>query len=179
MSVELKILVSYDEYELLKATAEQHESCKNESNAELNRLKKIEQDHKNCPKQSSDTEKNNLSTAGGSGVCPDASGDYINKTKCFVMPKVDCDNQKNVDDSKEHCEKLVIVDKATEVSPNHSPFTSLSESDVIQHIKENFKPQAKELLQKLNAFPEDFSYDSNGILRLFGTVYPGNFKSLF
>ena len=47
-------------------------------------------------------------------------------------------------------------------------------SEIIQHIQEKFKNDASALLQSLASHPLQFSYDSNGILSIFGTKYPGN-----
>lgn len=171
MSVELKILVSYDEWELLKRQAEQHENCKIASNAELERLRKIEKEHENCFKKSNDKGENNLSTLSGGGV--GAAGDCADlKEHCTVMPKTVINTQKNIDDTS-NFEKNVIVDKSVQIPSNHEPSKILSDSDIIQHIKESFKSEAKTLLNKLSAYPTEFSYDSNGILKIFGTTYPG------
>ena len=45
MSVELKILVPYEEWQLLKKIAKTHESCSDKSTEEWEKLRAIEKQH--------------------------------------------------------------------------------------------------------------------------------------
>ena len=48
MSVELKILVPYEEWKFLKKIEKTHEGCKDRSTEQWERLKTIEQEHQKC-----------------------------------------------------------------------------------------------------------------------------------
>ena len=183
MSVELKILVPLDEWQLLKKTSKTHESCSGKSNEEWERLKHIEQEHQKCLTQLNSTKTNNLSTVDGAGTTVDESGDHRDLRgehgdRTFTMPPTIVQNEpKNIDGDANSFEKNVVVDKATEGSTDSNPIKALSKSEIIQHIQEKFQNDASTLLDKLDAHPLQFLYDSNGILSIFCTNYPG--KEIF
>ena len=58
MSVELKILVPYDEWILLKKISKIHESCKDIPTNEWKRLKNIEKEHKLCESHNKNSKVN-------------------------------------------------------------------------------------------------------------------------
>ena len=116
-----------------------------------------------------------MSTTEGAGNTIDGSGDHNRlHDLSFVMPGTIQKEQQNIDSDVNSFEKNIIVDKATKVSAEPSPIKTLSMSEIIQHIQEKFKNDASALLQSLASHPLQFSYDSNGILSIFGTKYPGN-----
>ena len=177
MSVELKILVPYEEWQLLKKIAKTHESCSGKSTEEWEKLRAIEKQHQKCQTQLGDAKHNNLnnlSTIKGTGTCIDESGDYRLSDFNFVMPSANQNQQQNIDRDINSFEKNVIVDKAAKVLPESNPIQPLAKSDIIQHIQEKFKNDAIALLDTLAGHPSQFSFDSNGILSIFGTSCPGN-----
>ena len=173
MSVELKILVPLEEWQLLKKTAKIHESCSDKSNEHWERLKGIEKEHQKCQTLSNSANINSLSTTEGAGTCVDESGDHRISDLTFVMPSTHENEQQNNDSNNDNFEKNVIVDKAIKVTSESNPTKTLSKSEILQHIDEKFKTDASTLLDKLAGYPLQFSYDSNGILSIFGTHYPG------
>ena len=162
MSVELKILVPYAEWQLLKKTAENHESCKGRPSEEWERLKDIEKEHDKCKSRYDNAKGNGLSTTEGAGNCVDESGDHRLNVHTLVMPGTNNSDQQNIDNNFGSFEKNVIVDKATEIPSKSNPIKNLSKSDIIQHIQEKYKVDASALLDSLSHHPLEFSYDSNG-----------------
>ena len=63
MSVELKILVPYEEWKLLKKIAKTHEGCKDRSTEEWDRLKTIEKEHEKCKEHYNNKKTHGLATA--------------------------------------------------------------------------------------------------------------------
>ena len=94
MSVELKILVPYEEWQLLKKIAKTHESCSGKSTEEWEKLRAIEKKHQNCQTQLGDTKPNNLSTIEGAGTCTNETGDHRLSDLNFVMPSTNQNQQK-------------------------------------------------------------------------------------
>ena len=174
MSVELKILVPYDEWKLLKKIAKTHEGCKDRSTEEWDRLKTIEKEHEKCKEHYNNKKTHGLATAEGSGYCVNESGDHKGNEYSMVMPSSISHDQKNIDSDSGSFEKQVIVDKAIEIPSTTNSIKSLSKSDVIQHLQEKYKVEASSLLDNLSEHPRDFSYDANGIVSIFGTAYPGD-----
>ena len=174
MSVELKILVPYEEWQLLKKIARTHESCSGKSTEEWEKLRAIEKKHQNCQTQLGDTKPNNLSTIEGAGTCTNETGDHRLSDLNFVMPSTNQNRQQNIDSDISSFEKIVIVDKAAKVLPESNPIQPLEKSDIIQHIQEKFKNDAIALLDTLAGHPSQFSFNSNGILSIFGTSCPCN-----
>ena len=165
MSVELKILVPLDEWKLLKSKAKTHENCDDKSK-ELERLREIEKEHQKCS-----AKVKSLSTTEGAGV--NETGDHKISDITFVMPSSNHNRQQNIDASADIIDKNIIVDKAIEVPSDSNPVKILSDSEILQHIKDKFKNHASALLSKLAGHSSKFSYDSNGILSIFGEKYPG------
>ena len=114
MSVELKILVPLDEWQLLKKTSKTHESCSGKSNEEWERLKRIEQEHQKCLTQLNSTKTNNLSTVDGAGTTVDESGDHRDLRgehgdRKFTMPPTIVQNEpKNIDGDANSFEKMLL-----------------------------------------------------------------------
>ena len=184
MSVELKILVPYDEWILLKKISKIHESCKDIPTNEWKRLKNIEKEHKLCESHNKNSKVNSLSTADGAGHCVNESGDTSQtdtslNVNTFVMPTSHTIGEPNIDSKSESFEKNVIVDKATEIPSTSNPIKILAKSDIIQHVQEKYKVDASTLLDKLSKYPNDFSFDSNGIVSISGTLYPGKLYPMF
>ena len=48
--------------------------------------------------------------------------------------------------------------------------------DIIQHIKQNYQEKAENLLKLLSQHPGDFSFDNNGVVKMFGETYLGIVK---
>ena len=176
MSVELKILVPYEEWMLLKKIAKNHENCKDRPIEDWERLKSIEKEHEKCKNYHNNTKVNGLTTEGaGSCVSPvDESGDKRLNAQTLVMPITHSSDEQNVDSNSGSFEKNVIVDKTIEIPSKSNPIKNLSNADIIQHIKEKYKVEASALLDNLSDHPTEFSYDPNGIVSLFGTIYPGS-----
>ena len=176
MSVELKILVPLEEWTLLKKIAKSHENCSGKSNEEWEELKRIEREHQKCQSQLHMAKTNKLSTTEGAGAFIDGSGDHTSVHTgdlTFVMPSSHQNEEKNTDGNCNSFEKDVIVDQGAEVPSRSSTHKTLSKSEVLENIQEKFKTDASSLLDKLAHYPLQFSYDSNGILTIFGTTYPG------
>ena len=172
MSVELKILVPYEEWKFLKKIEKTHEGCKDRSTEQWERLKTIEREHQKC-KQHNSIKSHDLATAQGTGHCVSAYGDHKSIGNSVVMPSTITSNQQNIDSDSGSFEKQVVVEKATEVPTVVDSIKSLSKSDIIQHIQDKYKVDASSLLEKLHHHPTDFSFDANGIVSILGTTYPG------
>ena len=179
MSVELKILVPYDEWKLLKKIAKTHEGCKDRSIEQWERLKTIEKEHQNCKDHYNNKKSHGLATAEGSGHCVSEFGDHKVNQHAMVMPSTIIPEEKNIDNDSGSFEKQVIVEKAIEIPSSTDLKKSLSKSDVIQHLQEKYKVEASLLLDNLFEHPRDFSYDANGIVSIFGTAYPGEITANF
>ena len=173
MSVELKILVPLEEWKLLKSKAKTHENC-DDTSKELERLREIEKEHQKCS-----AKVKSLSTTEGAGAEVNETGDHKISDVTFVMPNSNHNRQQNIDASADIIDKNIIVDKAIEVPSDSNPVKILSDSEILQHIKDKFRNHASALLGKLAGHSSKFSYDSNGILSIFGKKYPGNKYILF
>ena len=145
MSVELKILVPYDEWMLLKKIAKSHESCKDIPTNEWKRLKDIEKEHKVCEGHNKNTKVNGLSTADGAGHCVNESGDTSRNVNTFLMLTSHIVAEQNIDSNSGSFEKNVIVDKAIEIPSTSTPIKTLTKSDIIQHVQEKYKFDASKI----------------------------------
>ena len=181
MAEELRVLVPYEEWENLQKIAKEHEKC----TLQLERAVKSDSLSTKvgeglCTIESSFSpstkpqENVSLVAKVGEGAFISGSGDEASTGLSFVMPKSFHHDQDNIDQSASNFPKNVIVDKAIESPTIAKHGKSLSNTDVILQIDEEFKPQAKLLLDKLSAYPHDFSFDDNGIVTIFGSNYPGN-----
>ena len=128
MSVQLKILVPLEEWQLLKKTAKIHESCSDKSNEHWERLKRIEKEHQKCQTVSNSANVNSLSTTEGAGTCVDESGDHRISDLTFVMPSTHQNEQQTILKKK----ILLIKPLKSHLNPTQlKPFQSQKYSSIL------------------------------------------------
>ena len=134
-------------------------------------MKKVERLHntqclKDCKNDESNVKKHVSVATGGGAVAASigCSGDQIHHNESeFVMPKSLYVAEKNIDDSALNFEKDIVVQKAPKIDLNPLPNKTLSDDDVVTHVKSEYQQRAKNLLKELSSYPTQFSYDSNGL----------------
>ena len=86
---------------------------------------------------------------------------------------VNHDCEENVDQSVPTFDKQTLNEKNPTFTPSAVHTKKLNNKDIISYLREGHKKNGSLLLEKLTTFPEDFTYDQNGIVTIFGVTFPG------
>jgi len=157
MSEELRVLVPYKEYALLKKIEKEHmQNCK----AKL-------------PKNQNSTD-NPIAKIGTGTVFK--SGDQLCRNHedigSHVMSHTTFEPKKNTDQSIDTISKDVIVETAPNVESKSAK--NLSNIDIVNHLKQDFQEYGRIVLELLSAHPDQFQYDNNGVVKINNNFIPGS-----
>ena len=148
--VQLRVLIPVQEYKLLK---------------------KLAQDHEKCGKSAIVSE--------GSGSVKECAGDSSNfqsPSNETILPSTSFySGEKNIDQEVNLIPKDIIVNSSANVNVPKSIAEDepLPKDAILSQLKAKFRPKGRKLLNILKK-SNDFSFDKNGIVTIFGKELAGN-----